>query len=1030
MIDIELVNGTSEGMSQAKLQSFYDRGWLPAEKKTYLTKLSHGMGPYLPTEKDQFLLDASSQIATLGFGFNASPLFGTGHHLESWWNRKDTMHFQGIRRSFTDFLKRKAGWCTGDAFFCNSGAEGNEIALGHAFINRRSHKQRKVLAFRGSFHGRFLLALTSTWNPSKRVESEWPSFTSEFCDLPEMKNDHTREPKIPKGWRGLWAEASAKNFLDKVKRTQKDVGQDALFDSECAALLQVREVLQRGEIFAVLAEPLQCEGGDRYSSARYHNGLINLCQAYGVPLIYDEVQTGFGLGGPFFWHRLFDLRNEDGASLFPDYIVMAKKAQLGVVLSHQKIEFAEQFAAHSLIRGYLQGMAIDQSRKETAAIEKLVRKRNKEFVAKFTKHLESPRTQGLAFSFDFKEKELLDKFIQVRFTQGLMYYPAGSNTARFRLNLSYGEDEIRLLFANLTTLMDATIGSSSKKVEPKKIRSWSEAEKIRLHRDLVDSQWSSLEKKLSVAKANSKAEQRMLDAVAKTILGKNAAKLELVLLTKKNLSKHDKVIQKLQRQVYEPIRRTDSKTFADALNSPFGVGIAVYEGKKLAAIAIAGSLESFPLVSGVRSDFLFETKTAAYSSDVTVAPDCQGMGLGTFLKFAILELVTLRGASVLQGRNRDQHAANMVKVNLSFGAITTQYLRKDYPDSEKHGDAIYYSIPLRWRRPNLNMSLAVDSPWEGIRFPKNYRVMAEQYLYNKMCLSNFVSGDFLCALELIAEHIPESMRRFYTTSGQSECVDKIVKSIWQHRKIERLLSFEGGFFGHGSMLSRGLSGLKPSFYPVEILPQPTNENFREILAKVEAALAETEYQSVWVEPMGQHSMERIPIEFLKGLRTICTKAGVKLVSNDTGGQFGRYDSQCFLPSALFAPDASFVFLGGQMGLCYFQADSYVDKPLAMISTWDGDEYSLQAYAYALQVHKKEHKEWIALEERFATTLKKLLHGYENVHFHGLRAYGWIEGNLPLKIAEFFAPRLDRKGLLVCPTFAAMERFVAMYGERS
>ena len=53
--------------------------------------------------------------------------------------------------------------------FVNSGAEANEKALGLCRQRARSERQRKVLAFEGSFHGRTLLALHATYRILREI---------------------------------------------------------------------------------------------------------------------------------------------------------------------------------------------------------------------------------------------------------------------------------------------------------------------------------------------------------------------------------------------------------------------------------------------------------------------------------------------------------------------------------------------------------------------------------------------------------------------------------------------------------------------------------------------------------------------------------------------------------------------------------------------------------------------------------------------------------------------------------------------
>src|SRR6185503_8483350 len=58
------------------------------------------------------------------------------------------------------------------------------------------------------------------------------------------------------------------------------------------------DVVRRARrVAAVLVEPIQGEGGVRMTSARFMRKLRLLTRIYDVPLIFDEVQTGWGMTG-------------------------------------------------------------------------------------------------------------------------------------------------------------------------------------------------------------------------------------------------------------------------------------------------------------------------------------------------------------------------------------------------------------------------------------------------------------------------------------------------------------------------------------------------------------------------------------------------------------------------------------------------------------------------------------------------------------------------------------------------------------
>ncbi len=92
------------------------------------------------------------------------------------------------------------------------------------------------------------------------------------------------------------------------------------------------DVVRRSQrVAAVLVEPIQGEGGVRMASARFMRKLRLLTRIYDVPLVFDEVQTGWGMTGRLWAHELFDLPCP------PDLVTWAKKAQNGVLFVSEEL---------------------------------------------------------------------------------------------------------------------------------------------------------------------------------------------------------------------------------------------------------------------------------------------------------------------------------------------------------------------------------------------------------------------------------------------------------------------------------------------------------------------------------------------------------------------------------------------------------------------------------------------------------------------------------------------------------------------
>jgi len=149
-------------------------------------------------------------------------------------------------------------------FLCNSGAEANENALKMAsFYNGR----KKVIAFKGAFHGRTSLAVSATDNPK--------------IIAPVNETDNVMF--LP--------------FNDEaaLKAAFADFGND---------------------ISAVIIEGIQGVGGIREASVSFLQLIRSLCDEYNAVYIADSVQCGYGRTGHFYSH--------DYAGVNADVYTMAK----------------------------------------------------------------------------------------------------------------------------------------------------------------------------------------------------------------------------------------------------------------------------------------------------------------------------------------------------------------------------------------------------------------------------------------------------------------------------------------------------------------------------------------------------------------------------------------------------------------------------------------------------------------------------------------------------------------------------------
>lgn len=133
-------------------------------------------------------------------------------------------------------------------FLCNSGAEANENALKLAsFYNKR----KKILAFKGAFHGRTSLAVSATDNPK--------------IIAPVNETDHV-----------IFLPFNDEQALEEAFKS---------FGSE---------------ISSVIIEGIQGVGGIREASKSFLQKIRSLCDQYDAVYIADSVQCGYGRTGQFY----------------------------------------------------------------------------------------------------------------------------------------------------------------------------------------------------------------------------------------------------------------------------------------------------------------------------------------------------------------------------------------------------------------------------------------------------------------------------------------------------------------------------------------------------------------------------------------------------------------------------------------------------------------------------------------------------------------------------------------------------------
>lgn len=1014
---LDIITPAEESSSKTFLQKFYDEGLIPAEKKNYLTDLKNSQGPWMGIQgadgKTHYILDAASQIATLGLGFNHTALFGVSHILENWTNDNTTDDFKRLEKSLHSFMKRQLQWENLNKkthlSYTNSGAEANEMALGASYQRRFYPNAKKVLAFEGSFHGRMMVTLSATWNKSKRAPFEWPGYETVYCPFPELPQDEIKQD-YSNDWSQLWANSSAKDF--KLPHVTCPI-----LKLEMSCLEEVRKQLLSGEIYAIIVEPMQCEGGDRYASDRFFAALLIMARAFHVSTIFDEVQTGFHLGRTFFWHKQFKLVDSDLQELTPDYIVCAKKAQIGMVISSHALDWKCEFQVASLHRGLIQALVLTQQKTRILEIENYVRKHLNSLVGKHTGNILRPRATGISFAFDLASTEICNTFVAKRFDRGLMFYIAGEKTLRFRLNLAWTNKEIDFLFEQLEAMAQDIFNNKNVPLPTVCEYQGSDLHTLGLWHELIlELQCQTLHQK--PIDFNQTAQR-----VQKLFASNKPSGTGLTIVDKSNFSKFRQQIIDLQKEVYEPLRQTPIESFEKAINDPHALALVIENQGKLLAIAFSSRPKLQSSESAIVLDPYYNDEQTLYMIDVTVKPQSAVKVSGKEVKYALAALALAKGIARINGKNRDHLAAKMMTINVSLGALELFYRPEHYNDNLQGRDLFYYTTNLKWNKERANLSDSINRPLGSRSLSFDYLKEQMPFALNKVCLSNFVGPRFLDNFKDIMSMAPTNLRQGYSTSGQSECVDKIVKSIWAtSRKKDRLISFKGHYFGQGSNLSRSLSFEEINYFPVDRFDHPDTQNEARILKELESTLAKDQHLAIFIEPLLQRSMKSVSKNFLSQLVGLGKKHKTPVVYNETASGKFFYNDQHYFASTSegLEPDALFCFLGGQAGIVALKKELFLDKPLMMISTWDGDEFSFAQYHKAMRDILNQKEQYLKDKENFQQALKKFLDQYQNLDIELVNGRGSIKGPLPHKLIKNLKSSQGR--YLIHPSWDGMKDF--------
>jgi L-lysine 6-transaminase len=283
----------------------------------------------------------------------------------------------------------------------------------------KEEKGHQVIHFRQAFHGRsgYTLSLTNT-EPNKIKyfpKFNWPRIINPKIKFP--LEDHLQET---------------------IKLEQQAV------DEIYAAIKNNPD-----DIAAIIIEPVQAEGGDNFFRKEFFEKLREITNENDILLMFDEIQTGFGLTGKFWASEYY---------VNPDIMAFGKKAQVCGIMVNDRVDEVKENCFHKSSRinstwgANLTDMVRSKHIMRIINEENLVN--NAETVGKFLLQnlqdiqkeypslVSNARGLGLMCSFDMPDGEIRNRFREECYKNKLLILGCGEKTIRFRPPLNIQKEDL------------------------------------------------------------------------------------------------------------------------------------------------------------------------------------------------------------------------------------------------------------------------------------------------------------------------------------------------------------------------------------------------------------------------------------------------------------------------------------------------------------------------------------------------------------------------------------------------------------
>ncbi|MER7084002.1 aspartate aminotransferase family protein, partial [Saccharopolyspora kobensis] len=228
-----------------------------------------GRGRHVTDAAGNTYLDFFAGILTNAIGYDIAEISDAiRRQVDTGILHTSTLYLIRQQVELAERIGELSGIANPKVFFTNSGTEANETALMLATQRRRSNQ---VLALRNSYHGRAFGTLGVTGN---------------------------------RGWSASALSPVKVSYVHGGYRYRSPFRDLSDADYIAACVDDLREVIETttaGDVACMIAEPIQGVGGFATPPDGLFGAFAEVLDEYGILLISDEVQTGWGRTGEHFW---------------------------------------------------------------------------------------------------------------------------------------------------------------------------------------------------------------------------------------------------------------------------------------------------------------------------------------------------------------------------------------------------------------------------------------------------------------------------------------------------------------------------------------------------------------------------------------------------------------------------------------------------------------------------------------------------------------------------------------------------------